>query len=268
MATEQEIAAQQKADADAAKIASDNAAAMAKAEADVKAAEDAAKKAEAETLAEEEATRKALANIGKSASEQDDEMLAKLVKDRVDSELKIIKSNLDKAYAERDSVLKKNAEFEQKERDAVLKRLEEEGKHKEAFDLRTAELQAQLEAERKRNTELSRDSAVKTALSVHTFRNAAAADMAYREVISQLVQDKDGQWIHRSGINIPNFVEAFSKLEDMSFLFKVKVSSGAGTKEGSSSSGSDKPKSLFQMTQAEVIKLAAEGKLPQKQGRR
>jgi len=43
-------------------------------------------------------------------------------------------------------------------------------------------------------------------------------------------------------------------------LFKAKTSSGSGSSESSTSTSST-PKSLFEMSQEEVLKLAQEGKL-------
>jgi hypothetical protein len=245
-----------------------NAEALLKAEAEVKAAEEASRKVEEEALlAEKQAAEdaaKAAASASKSSSQRDDEMLAKLVQERVAEQLKGMKENIDKAYKARDELLAKNAEYERKEREATIKRLEEEGKHKEVFEMQKAELQARLEAAEKRNTELSRDVAVRNALSVLPFRNTTASDMAYREVVAQLIQNDKGEWIHRSGISIPTFIEAFAKQDDMSFLLRPKASSGAGTSSSSSttSQGTGQPKSLFKLSQAEVIKMAEEGKLP------
>ena len=68
-----------------------------------------------------------------------------LVQERLNEALKDVKGKLDKAYGARDEALTKIKEYEQKEREAELKRLQEEGKHKEAFDMQLAEERAKRE---------------------------------------------------------------------------------------------------------------------------
>ena len=88
--------------------------------------------------------------------------------------------------------------------------------------------------------------------------------MAFDEVTSQLVQNEKGEWVHKSGVAVKDFVKTFAENEDNAFLFKAKVSTGGGgsgpKKEGDTSSGDTG--SLFKKSQDEVIKLAMEGKLP------
>lgn len=223
-----------------------------------KAAEEAAEKEEQEKAAKE-AARKLLEG-------KDKDLVDSIVKERLETELKSIKDNLDKAYKVRDEALKKAAEFEQKEKEANLKRLEEDGKHKEAYELRLAERDARLAALEKSNTELSRDGAVRDALKGFDFRNDTASDMAFKEIIGQLIQ-KDGQWVHRSGISIKDYAAAFAKSDEQSFLFKPKQSSGGGSddKDKGAPKGDKGKVSLFDLPQSEVIKMATEGKLPNQQ---
>lgn len=230
----------------------------------IKAAEQ-AKADEAAAAARAEAD--ALLKANKTGEQKDADMVEKLVNDRLEARLAEIKGKLDNSFKQRDEALAKIADFERKEREATLKRLEEEGKHKEAYEMRLAEANAANEALRKQNTELSRDVGVKDALKSYTFKNDKAHEMAFKEIVSNLIQDDKGQWIHRSGISIKDYCEAFSKDDDQSFLFKAKTSSGGGS---SSTTGNSKPvesgksNSLFNMTQAEVLRLAAEGKLPKR----
>lgn len=233
----------------------------------LKAAEDAA--AEAIRVAEANAAtaRKAAETVNNKA---DADMITKLVNERLDTELATIKTSLNNSYKQRDEALAKIAAFEAKERESNLKKLEEEGKHKEAYEARLAIERAENETLRKRNTELSRDVSVRDALKGMTFRNDKASDMAFKEITGNLVQNEAGQWLHRSGISVKDYCEAFSKDEDQSFLFKSKSNNGGGSPAGNSGNGdptiSTKPKSLFQMSQAEVLKMASEGKfgaLPQ-----
>lgn len=180
---------------------------------------------------------------------------------KIQEALKPIKEKLDKAYAERDTALKKAAEYEQKEKEAELKRLQEEGKHKEAYELQLAEANAKLDAITKRNIELSRDLEIKSILSGYTFRSDKAADMAYMDVASQLVQSDNGVWVHKSGTDLRTFIKQFSEDENNSFLFKPKVSTGAGQTSSSGTSQSSSNKSIFELSQDEVLKRAAEGNL-------
>lgn len=236
----------------------------------VKAAE-ALKVAEAVKAAEASADAEMKAASDKAAADKtalgdkgDSELISKIVKERLDVELANIKGKLDGAYKQRDEYQAKIAAFESKEREATLKRLSEEGKHKEAYEIQLAEERAANATLAKRNTELSRDVSVRESLRSLSFRNDKAANMAFQEITSNLVQDEHKQWVHRSGISVKEYCEAFSKDEEQSFLFKAKVNSGAGTASGNSGNGvpgDNKPKSLFAMSQADVIKMASEGKL-------
>lgn len=186
----------------------------------------------------------------------------KLIQARLDEALKDIKAKLDKAYGARDEALKKVAEFEAQKKAEELKRLQEEGKHKEAYEMQLAEERAKREAAEKRNIELTRDIEVRNALSSQPFRNDNALEMAYREVVGQLVQNEQGAWVHRSGISIKDFVKSFAENDDNAFLFKPKVSSGSGSQGAKPTNTSgDGKRSLFSMSQEEVLKLAREGKL-------
>ena len=237
--------------------------------ADKLAEEKAAMKAEAD--AEIKAAEEAVRNANKNQAEKDADLVSKLVSDKLDSTLKPIKEKLDSAFKQRDDALARLAILEQKEKEANLKQMEAEGKWKEAADLRLAEEKAKNAALEKQNTELSRDVAVRDALKSYTFRNDKAADMAFREITSNLVQNDQRQWVHRSGVSIRDFCDAFSKDEEQSFLFKAKPNSGAGTTgSGAGNTGNagdtNKNASLFKKSQAEVLKMAAEGKfgvLPQ-----
>jgi hypothetical protein len=184
------------------------------------------------------------------------------IEKKIQDALQPIKSNLDKAYAERDAAIKKAAEYEQKEKEAELKRLQDDGKYKEAYELQLAEANAKVEVLVKRNLELARDAEIKSALSSYVFRSDKALDMAYMDIASQLVQNELGVWTHKSGVDLRTFIKQFSESEDNSFLFKPKVSTGGGTSGAHSTAPSDNAnKSLFKLSQEEVLKRAAEGTL-------
>ncbi len=200
---------------------------------------------------------------GNTDSEKD--LVEKLVQERLEESLKDIKGKLDKAYGARDDVLKELATYKQKEKEAELQRLQDEGKHKEAYELQLAEIKAEKEALERRNVELTRDRDVQSALSSYQFRNEKAVEMARKEIVGQLIQNESGSWVHKSGISIKDFVKVFSEAEDNSFLFKAKVSNGTGSSNSSSTNkNSSSGKSLFEMSQEEVLKLATEGKLPRR----
>lgn len=204
-------------------------------------------------------------NQGSSQSSSVDPV-QKLVDDRVKEAVKDIKSKLDGAYSARDDALRKLAEIETFRKQEEVKRLQEEGKHKEALEMQLAEERAQKAAYEKRVVELTRDMELRSALTNFTFRNDNAFNMAYREIVEQLVQDDKGIWKHKSGVPLKDFVKQFAEAEENSFLIKPKVSSGSGSqpasKSASSSSSNLDGKSIFSLTQEEVLKMAREGKLP------
>jgi hypothetical protein len=175
-----------------------------------------------------------------------------------------MKEKLDKAYNARDTALAQVAEKEQKEKEAEIARLNEEGKHKEAYEMQLAQEKAAREVLEKRVTELSRDGEVRSALSAYTFRTESAANMAFKEVIGDLVKNEQGQWVQqKSGKSINDAIKAFLDDDANSFLLKPKSNSGAGSSPATPNTTTSK-KSLFEMTQEEVLQLAAEGKLPRR----
>jgi len=187
--------------------------------------------------------------------------LEKIVAARVQEELQNIKGKLDSAYAQRDEAVKKAVAYEEERKQVEINRLEEEGKHKEAADLKMAELTARLEERDKQITELTRDNVVRDALKGLDFRNDTAADFAYKDVVSQLIQDENGQWVHRTGASVKDFIESFRKDEDKDFLFKPKQSSGSGqTPNQMSDAGLNLNKPLSEMSTEEIMAAAAAGK--------
>lgn len=193
-----------------------------------------------------------------------DPKIDELVQAKVSEALADIKGKLDKAYGSRDEALKKVAEFEQKEREAEIQRLKDAGKEKEAYELQLAEEKAKREALEKLNVELTRNIQVQNALNNidKTFKSAKAKQLATSEITGELIKNEQGFWVHKSGVTIEAFTKTFCESEDNAFLFKTVASSGGGTGKVSGVDTKDgKKKSLFDMTQEEVIKLAAEGKL-------
>jgi len=179
----------------------------------------------------------------------------------VQERLAKMKSNMDRMASERDEALRKAVEIEQKQKQDQIQRLEEEGKLQEALEMKLAEAQARLKVFEEENIKLNRDSVVNSALGGLDFRNERSRQMAYRDIVEQLVQNDDGLWVHKTGTNIQDFVTSYSKNEDNSFLFRVKANTGAGTANNSGAPSMDQKKSIGEMTTEEVLALAAKGQL-------
>jgi hypothetical protein len=186
----------------------------------------------------------------------------------VEARLKPIKEKLDAAFSERDKALERLRVLEKAERDAQLKRLEDDGKHREAYEIRLKEEREAREAAEARAVELTRDVQLKGILGNYKFRSEKASGMAYDEIVKDLVKDAKGTWVHKSGATMAEFVEAYGQNESNAFLFEPKVSKGSGGRGFKSASDTGaKPTSLFNVSQDDVIKMAAEGKLPHQQRR-
>jgi len=191
------------------------------------------------------------------------EEIQKQIDDAVAERLAKLKSNLDSAYSSRDEAVKKLAQLEAEAKDRELKQLEAEGKHKEVAEMKLVALQEQLSISQKKITELTRDAAVRDSLVGLDFRNDRSQQMAYRDVLDQLVQDSNGNWVHKTGVSIKDFVSSFSKDEENSFLFKPKQSSGGGSQDHRQTDGKPLQKKITEMTSQELIAAAQAGQLGQ-----
>ena len=180
---------------------------------------------------------------------------------KLDEKLKDIKGKLDNAYKARDDAAAKLAEKERLERDAEIKRMEDEGKHREVAELRLKEKETELQTANQRIVELTRDRNISEALNALDFRNKKAQASAAREISEELRQDDKGQWVHKSGKPMAEFIESFFQQEDNSSLYlKPKVSSGGGSGKTTPTQNNNSG-SLFGKSQEEVLKMAREGKL-------
>ncbi len=199
----------------------------------------------------------------KSSASNSADPVQKLVDEKVKEAIVDLKQKLDKAYGARDEAMKKLAEIETFRKQEEVKRLQEEGKHKEALEMQLAEERAQKAAYQAKVVELTRDMELRGALGTYSFKNDSAFNMAYREIVEQLTQDEKGIWKHRSGIPLKDYVKQFAEAEDNAFLLKPKVSSGSGTSSVKSTvvNSGLQGKSIFDLSQDEVLKLAREGKL-------
>lgn len=186
-----------------------------------------------------------------------------LIEARATEKLKDIKSKLDGAYTARDLAKAELDKREQKDRELELARLRDAGKEKEAFDLEIAAERTKSEELAKRNIELTRDVKLSGALAILTFRSDKARDMAYHEIVNQLVRNEQGEWVHRSGKGLQEYVVSFAADEGNAFLFAAKKNSGGDL--GQPKPPTDAPTGkLADMSQDELLKLAREGKLPKR----
>ena len=179
----------------------------------------------------------------------------------VEERLAKMKANMDRMAKERDEALRAKAEVEKAKKEAEIARMKEEGKMQEALEMELAEAKAKLDLYEKDITSLRRDGVVNDALAGLEFRNEKSREMARREIVDNLVQNEEGQWVHTSGTSIKDYIDSYSKSEDNSFLFKVKSNSGAGTSAPSGAPNTDAKKSIGEMTTQEVLALAAKGGL-------
>jgi hypothetical protein len=179
----------------------------------------------------------------------------------VEERLAKMKANMDRMASERDEALKLKAEMESSAKEATIARMKEEGKLQEALEMELAEAKAKLEVFAKETTQLKRDGVLNDALAGMEFRNDKSRDMARREIVDQLVQNEEGVWLHSTGSNIRDYVEAYAKSEDNSFLFRVKSNTGAGTGNPAGAPSTDSAKAIGDMSTQEILALAAKGKL-------
>jgi len=162
---------------------------------------------------------------------------------------------------ERDDALKLKADMEAKAKEDAIARMKEEGKLQEALEMELADANARLASFQEQNVKLSRDNVLGQALAGMDFRNEKSRDMARREIVEQLTQGDEGNWVHTSGMNINDFVDAYAKTEDNSFLFRPKNNSGAGTGTPAGAPSTEQIKPIGQMSTQEILALAAKGKL-------
>jgi len=197
-----------------------------------------------------------------SLTEEQKQIFEKMVSDQLSS----MKSNMDKMAKERDEERRERKRLAEQQRQAEIQAMEEAGKHEEAYKAKIEDLQSELEKYRSENTKLTRDQALDKALSDiegKKFKNARARDSAFREIVDQLVQDENNNWVHRTGVSINDFVKTFAKSEEYEFYFELPEQRGAGTNPRTQTGDFDK-KSLKEMSPEEAIEAAKKGKLGQK----
>ena len=132
-----------------------------------------------------------------------------LVDAEVSKAIKNIKVNLD-------------SEAKSEKQKAEIEALEKQGKHSEVMQMKIAEMSAKLETYEQKNTELSRDNAVRSQLNSLNFKSDKAANMAYQDIVGSLKKDATGNWVHENGLSISDAVSSYSKDDNNAFLFSVK----------------------------------------------
>jgi len=179
------------------------------------------------------------------------------IKGLVDAEvakaIKNIKSNLDNAYSERDNALAAVAEAKSEKQKAEIEALEKQGKHSEVMQMKIAEMSAKLETYEQKNTELSRDNAVRSQLNSLNFKSDKAANMAYQDIVGSLKKDATGNWVHENGLSISDAVSSYSKDDNNAFLFSVKANAGSGINPAKPASGNNPVKSIKEMSTDELL---------------
>jgi len=196
-------------------------------------------------------------NLGNDTKEFKDAVAA-----AVAEQLKDLKAKVDNAYSQRDTVVKEAEELKQKLSEQQTEKLKAEGKVAEALELELSQERAKSEVLAKRNIELTRDLEIKSVLNGYDFRSDKASKMAFSEITAQLVQTEQGSWQGKNGDKVEKIIGDFMSSEDNEFLLKPKANSGGGHLPTSPTSPPPSSgKSLFQMTQKEVLEMAATGKL-------
>ena len=137
----------------------------------------------------------------------------KIVEERLSKELADIKTKLDKAYASRDEAQEALKKIEKEKNEALKKQLEENGNFKELLEMQKKEYEQKEAQNKQRIVELTRDNAIKDALSAIDFRNEKAAKVAFSEITSQL-NEVDGKWVDKYGKDVREVVKLFVDSDD------------------------------------------------------
>ena len=118
--------------------------------------------------------------------------IKQLVDEEVSKAISNIKVNLDNAYKQRDEALSEVNKIKEEKRQTEIQSLEQQGKHSEAMQMKLNEVNKRLEQYEQKNTELSRDNAVRTQLNALNFKSEKAAEMAYSDIVNSLKKDATG----------------------------------------------------------------------------
>lgn len=184
-----------------------------------------------------------------------------LVDAEVSKAIKNIKVNLDSAYSERDAALAQVEQAKADKQKAEIEALEKQGKHSEVMQMKLSELTAKLETYEQKNTELSRDNAVRTQLNSLNFKSDKAAKMAYSDIVGSLKKDASGNWMHETGLSIEDAVSSYAKDDNNAFLFSVKANAGTGINPAKPASGNNPVKSIKEMSTDELLSNIEKGNI-------
>lgn len=187
--------------------------------------------------------------------------IKQLVDEEVSKAIKNIKTNLDNAYKQRDEALSQIEKIKEEKRQTEIASLEQQGKHSEAMQMKLNELNQRLEQYEQKNTELSRDNAVRTQLNALNFKSEKAANMAYSDIVNSLKKDASGNWVHESGTSISETVLNYAKDENNAFLFSVKANMGSGISPAKPSTGTNPVGSIKDMSTDEMLNAVAKGQI-------
>ena len=184
-----------------------------------------------------------------------------MVDDEVSKAISNIKVNLDNAYKERDEALNTITKIKEEKRQAEISSLENQGKHSEAMQIKLNELNSKLELYEQKNTELSRDNAVRSQLNSLNFKSEKAANMAYSDIVKSLKKDALGNWVNENGTSINETVSSYAKDEGNSFLFSVKANTGTGITPAKPSTGTTPVSSIKDMSTDEMLNAIGKGQI-------
>ena len=184
-----------------------------------------------------------------------------LVDAEVSKAIKNIKVNLDSAYSERDAALVQVEQAKADKQKAEIEALEKQGKHSEVMQMKLNEMSAKLETYEQRNTELSRDNAVRSQLNSLNFRSDKAAKMAYSDIVGSLKKDASGNWMHESGLSFEDAVSSYAKDDNNAFLFSIKANAGTGINPAKPASGNNPVKSIKEMSTDELLSNIEKGNI-------
>ena len=184
-----------------------------------------------------------------------------MVDDEVSKAISNIKVNLDNAYKERDEALNTITKIKEEKRQAEISSLENQGKHSEAMQIKLNELNSKLELYEQKNTELSRDNAVRSQLNSLNFKSEKAANMAYSDIVKSLKKDALGNWVNENGTSINETVSNYSKDDNNAFLFSVKANMGTGITPAKPSTGTTPVSSIKDMSTDEMLNAVSKGQI-------
>ena len=187
--------------------------------------------------------------------------IKQLVDEEVSKAISNIKVNLDNAYKQRDEALSEVNKIKEEKRQTEIQSLEQQGKHSEAMQMKLNEVNKRLEQYEQKNTELSRDNAVRTQLNALNFKSEKAAEMAYSDIVNSLKKDATGNWVHETGSSITETVSNYAKDDNNAFLFSVKANMGSGISPAKPSTGTNPVGSIKDMSTDEVLNAVAKGQI-------